>query len=283
VTADQLQKLGAGFASGIGALGLIVFTGGLIQYLRFEAAGLPATEAVANTPRTELIVVGAQALASFLLVGGVVVVAAYLLDDKGGALWTLVCAGVAAVVGLGYAVLGTRTGFASVLILVFVALALLAVLFGVTQRTGERFLWVGAAIFLSVAMFGTASQYRINHDNPQVHPVAVLRGLRDNGITGVFVALSDRRLYIEQIPQDLRFRKTHPPGLYVFPCKDVSALAIGPFENPGKDGAATARHAGQLLDQLVAARNIGAGQPPDTPPSKEGAATKTTADRASIC
>lgn len=53
--------------TGIGAIGFVIFFGGFIVWTRFDAAGLPANEAVAQVPRNELVVTGASFLVPALL------------------------------------------------------------------------------------------------------------------------------------------------------------------------------------------------------------------------
>lgn len=53
--------------TGIGVLGFVIFFGGFIAWTRFDAAGLPANEAVAQIPRNDLIVTGASFLVPALL------------------------------------------------------------------------------------------------------------------------------------------------------------------------------------------------------------------------
>lgn len=63
------RAFGAGFlpilsfiGTGIGLIGFVIFFGGFITWTRFDAAGLPADQAVARIPRTDLIVTGASFL-----------------------------------------------------------------------------------------------------------------------------------------------------------------------------------------------------------------------------
>jgi len=53
--------------TGIGAIGFVIFFGGFIVWTRFDAAGLPANEAVAQVPRNDLVVTGASFLVPALL------------------------------------------------------------------------------------------------------------------------------------------------------------------------------------------------------------------------
>lgn len=48
--------------TGIGAIGFVIFFGGFILWTRFDAAGLPANEAVAQVPRSDLVATGASFL-----------------------------------------------------------------------------------------------------------------------------------------------------------------------------------------------------------------------------
>ena len=50
-------------ATGVGVLGWIIFIGGAIVWIRAHQAGLPATEAVAVTPKPVLLTTGAEAAA----------------------------------------------------------------------------------------------------------------------------------------------------------------------------------------------------------------------------
>lgn len=59
----MLTAIGAG----IGALGFVMFFGGFILWTRFEAAGLPANEAVAKVPRSDLVATGASFLVPAIL------------------------------------------------------------------------------------------------------------------------------------------------------------------------------------------------------------------------
>lgn len=53
--------------TGIGVLGFVIFFGGFILWTRFEAAGLPGNEAVAQVPRSDLVATGASFLVPAIL------------------------------------------------------------------------------------------------------------------------------------------------------------------------------------------------------------------------
>jgi hypothetical protein len=69
----------------IGFVGFVALAGGVILWVRFQAAGLPASQAVGVTPRNELVSVGANYLIGFALVGLLAVLLIYLLDPRGRA------------------------------------------------------------------------------------------------------------------------------------------------------------------------------------------------------
>jgi F0F1-type ATP synthase membrane subunit b/b' len=64
---DLLAPVISAAGTGIGLVGFVVFFGGAILWIQFDAAGLPATEAVALVPKSVLLVTGAH-----FLVGAVV-------------------------------------------------------------------------------------------------------------------------------------------------------------------------------------------------------------------
>ena len=71
--------------SAIGFVGFVAIVGGAIEWIRFDAASLPATQAVLAVPRQELVVVGALALAVFVLAAVAAVLVVYLIDSDGNA------------------------------------------------------------------------------------------------------------------------------------------------------------------------------------------------------
>src|SRR4051794_15777198 len=65
--------------TGIGIIGFVIFFGGFVVWARFDGAGLPADEAVAQLPRNDLVVTGASFLIPAILAAmGAVAVALVL-------------------------------------------------------------------------------------------------------------------------------------------------------------------------------------------------------------
>jgi hypothetical protein len=71
--------------SAIGFAGFVAVIGSAIEWIRFDAAKLPATQAVLAVPRAELVFVGALALAAFVGGGALAVLIVYLIDNGGNA------------------------------------------------------------------------------------------------------------------------------------------------------------------------------------------------------
>ena len=126
-------------------------------------------------------------------------------------------------VGLVYALVGTEITAGGLLVLLIVAVGLVALDLGIAKRTGDRFVWFGCAVFVSVVAFASALALLRSFSAPEVQAVALLRGPTDRGLSGIYVARNDKRLYVGR------------PGeraLYVYPCQEVTALAVGPLRKP---------------------------------------------------
>jgi len=64
---DLLIPVLTAIGTGIGVIGFVMFFGGFILWTRFDAAGLPANEAVAQVPRADLVATGASFLVPAVL------------------------------------------------------------------------------------------------------------------------------------------------------------------------------------------------------------------------
>jgi ABC-type multidrug transport system fused ATPase/permease subunit len=71
--------------SAIGFVGFVAIVGGAVEWIRFDAANLPATQAVLAVPKQELVVIGALALGVFVLGAMLAVLVVYLIDSDGNA------------------------------------------------------------------------------------------------------------------------------------------------------------------------------------------------------
>ncbi|TMK98258.1 MAG: cytochrome d ubiquinol oxidase subunit II [Actinobacteria bacterium] len=84
--------------SAVGFVGFVAVVGAAIEWIRFHAAHLPATQAVLAVPRQELVTIGALALAVFVVGAVIAVLLVYLIDDRGEttvhAVWGIVLVGV---------------------------------------------------------------------------------------------------------------------------------------------------------------------------------------------
>ena len=94
---DEFKKaligVGTTAITAIGTIGFVAFTGAAIAWVRFYSAQLPADQAVAAMPRSELVAIGGAALVLFVLLGAVAVLFLYVVDpganDVEGVRWAL--------------------------------------------------------------------------------------------------------------------------------------------------------------------------------------------------
>jgi lysophospholipase L1-like esterase len=82
---DLVIKLAGVFGTAVVSVGFVVLVGAAIVWVRFWAARYPADQAVDAVGRDELLVIGAQALVLFAILGAVAVVGLWLLDGEGRA------------------------------------------------------------------------------------------------------------------------------------------------------------------------------------------------------
>lgn len=71
--------------SAIGFVGFVAIVGGAVEWIRFDAANLPATQGVLAVPKQELVVIGALALGLFVVGAVFAVLVVYLIDSDGNA------------------------------------------------------------------------------------------------------------------------------------------------------------------------------------------------------
>ncbi len=85
----RLSELGwqalPAIGSAIGFAGFVAVIGAAIEWIRFEAAHLPATQAVLAVPKQELVIVGALALSAFVIGAVLAVLLVYIIDSNGKA------------------------------------------------------------------------------------------------------------------------------------------------------------------------------------------------------
>ncbi len=143
---------------------------------------------------------------------------------------------------------------------------------GVARVTGNRFLWYGVSVFFSVAVFGAVSNAVRTNYEPEAQAVAVLlKSSPPRGITGLYVAETDKRLYLGRVcapppmKGDKRPQRKTGPLLWV-ERDDVLEASIGSLQSLRSAQA----QAAQLLTELEGGQSSvgGAGPvPPSTPPS----------------
>jgi hypothetical protein len=110
-------------------------------------------------------------------------------------------------------------------------LGAICLLIGDRQRKG--FTDYGLAVFVSVVVFGGATEAMKARYDPKVQPAAVIRAddPPGGGLCGIYVTENDKRLYLARIEPDADDKRlpVRDSGRIIFvPHDEVVALAIGP-------------------------------------------------------
>jgi hypothetical protein len=233
VLAQWAGRAGVAILSGLGLAGSMAVLGGAIAWTRFDAAGLPANQAVDAVPRHELIVIGAAALIPFALLGLVVVFGLFVLDPRGTVSpLTLAGLAVALIVAISY-VQGTALESGAVSLVICLSVGLVLAVISIAHMTGLRFAWFGAAVFAGVVVYGAVLSYLIQKDDARVQPMVVVRGKEVHGLMGIYVAATDDRIYLGRLRHTERGRAA---GIFVIPRTAQTTFAIGRSTRIGQVG-----------------------------------------------
>jgi hypothetical protein len=186
----------------VGALGgtatLVAAGGGAITWARFHQAGLPADQAVAATPNTELVTVGAVALAVYGVLGALAVLAAYRIDRRGTpGKHTQRSAAVLAVAAVASAIWlsepsTTQAVLGAIVTLAATAIVWFAVHLGLRRRTHAGQLPVAAGVALVVTLaIAAAALWKITGED-WVGIMAAVAGALAVSLLAVARATGDR-------------------------------------------------------------------------------------------
>jgi len=251
--AGILKVLGAA-AAGIGAVSAIVAVGAAVLWIRFDQAGIPATQAVSVQPKYEALVQGGEQTIVFLLIALVAVLLIFFADPGGVIRWVTIWAFLLLFAAAAAATLTTNLGPGAKVGLVLLAALLLVGSVVVGVRTGQRFWPLALAIFVSSLVFSSASALLIAKQQDFVQAVAVLRDENDRGLRGVYVAAGEKTIYIAQetaIPTDAGGGR----AMLDIP-REGAVYAVGPLESQEK----AEQRARFMLSQLK--KNRGKNPPP---------------------
>lgn len=270
---DWFLKTAGAVIGGLGIGGAMVVIGSAVLWIRFKEAGLPPIQAVSVQPNHEALVQGAQVTVVFVLIAVLVVVALYISDfrEEGEAKgtagsdeendpdpsvkrpimartkWLL---GVPPLLGIIWMVSFTDLGVLWVLALSVLAVALGLACLWVGISESKNFWALAAAVFVAVIVFAGAAGYAIVQEQKFVQAVAILRGENDAGLTGYYVAATDKKIYFaNSIGTDGRAAPERKPMQEVA-LNEAVTYSVGPLESAAD---ATAR-AQAMLRRLVADR-----------------------------
>ena len=251
-------------AAGITATGAIVAVGTAVTWIRFNEVGIPATQAISVQPKGEPLALGAQETIIFVAIALVAVLLVYFADPEGVIRWiTLVVLASLVVGAAGYIVLGTHLSSGSKVALIVLAVTLLAGCVAVGHRTDTHFWPLALAVFVASLIFSAATVILIVKQQKFVQGVVILRGATDAGITGVYVAATDKTIYFAQNVATDEDQKSRMALLEV--PREGATYAVGPLESRA-DAALRER---LMLEQLISNRERGGMAPEKAPKESE--------------
>jgi hypothetical protein len=259
---EWFLKTAATIIGGLGTAGAMVVIGSAVLWVRFKEAGIPAVQAVTVQPEHEALVQGAQTTIFFVLAALAVLALLYIVDfpkeedkpDPGAARpigkWTKCWLKVLPVAGLAWAIFCTDLGWLWVLGLLIVAVLLTAACLWIGHQASKNFWALAAVVFVSVIVFSGVAEYAIVQSQKYVQAVAILRGKEDTGLTGYYVAATEKEIYFaNSIGVEGAVKPEGKPLQKVALNEDVT-YSIGPLESQED---ATAR-APAMLRKLIADR-----------------------------
>jgi hypothetical protein len=244
-----INVLGA-IATGIGVTGAVVVVGGAIFWARFDAIGVPPTQAVTAIPRTELLAQGAQEMVLFVLAGLGATLFIALADSKG-----LITRGTVFVLGLlvsgaGAYAISTELSWGWVLGLIGLASAFagIAVLIGFTTK--QRLVPLLVSVFVGAFVFSATSAFLVVEKQRFAQAIAIQFGSAaevKDGITGIYVTATEKTIFFARSDAD----GGSDAGLYEVPRGEATTYAVGPLEPIVEDKEKPVQeHAKELLHSL---------------------------------
>jgi hypothetical protein len=225
-------------AAAAGFVVLIQLVGRAVMWARFDAIGLPATQAVSLQPLEVLLVNGAGALGIAIALGvaavGALAATDRILDPRvrlhGRAVVLIVLELI-----LVTAVVEQRASWGQRFVALGAGLVAGAVFWALAQREHLDFRRLVLAVFLLISAVGGVLAFVRNSGPPARFPMVTVF-LKDGSLTtGAYVALSSDDLYLAADS----FNRTYGQ-LTAIPRSDVTRFALSPpqeFEEAGRDSA----------------------------------------------
>ena len=207
----------------------MVVVGAAIFWARFEAIGVPATQAVATIPRTELLVLGGQEMIIFVLVALAATLLIALADPKGRITHGTLIVLVALVVGATIYAICAPLGWPWVLGLAALVLAFAMVSIAIGFSTEQRLLPLLVSVFVLTFVFSASCATLIVEMQKYAQAIAIRFGPNadgeDRGLSGIYVTVTDKTIFYARSDLD-----GPSVGLYEVPRAETTTYAIGPSE-----------------------------------------------------
>jgi hypothetical protein len=271
---EWFLKTAGAIVGAIGLAGSMVVVGSAVLWVRFKEAGIPALQAVSVQPEHEALVQGAETTIWFALAALAAVAVLYVVDsaeiaaDKDGkrvdskgqaakepaddhemgkGITVALCALAGA--GLLWAFLHTKLGVSSVVFLLVLAPALAYGCYWMARSDSKNFWALAGVVFVAVVVFSGVVTYLTVKEQKFAQAVAVLRGKEDTGLSGLYVAAEDEKLYLAT-PLGAGGGRSGDKAIQKVSMGEGSSYSVGPPEPV----AAAERSSEAMLRQLVANR-----------------------------
>ena len=270
-------RLVGGTAAGVGVLGFVTLVGGAVAEAQLSGAGLPASRAVADLPRADLLVIGARLLTPFVGVLVMAFLAVGWIESRGE--WRahvgarVGTAVVLSVVGLGLTWWAADAEAAQVWVWAVcgaAAAVALVVIWAIRRLSFATFVIAGGVVATLAAV---SSGYALAYAQPQVRPVAVLD--RDGRvIVGIYAAANSDEVAVGQVCTagagggPANRGDASVGAIVVVPRHDVVAMAIG--TNGSLPTAMLRERALLAAISPSAVLHLPVGGPPYQPPGVTG-------------
>jgi hypothetical protein len=255
-----------GAAASVGVLGFVTLVGGAVAEAQLSGAGLPATRALAELPRTDLLVVGARLLTPFAAILGLQLLIIRGSEDKTPRP-RLRMATVAALSGAGLILNMAEAHAERAPLLVWLVGVAVTILVITTLTYARDWSYARFVADVIAAILATVcGGYALTFAEPDVRPVAVvLKG--GHAVVGIYAAANSNDVVVGEVcttDTDARRGDVSTGSIVIVPRDSVTALAIG---TNGSLGAAINKEA-QLLSLISPAASAQSTKP--RPPRRVG-------------
>jgi hypothetical protein len=242
------MSLLVGAATAVGVVGFMTVVGGILTWIPFKYANLPADQSVAVKPRTELLAVGIARLIPLLLLAAAVLIALFVIEVTVHAgsrkkpindepirkhakrLDLVVASGLIVLCLLLPLVFIPFKGEYAVTALI--GIVGVAASYYILWRSGS-FGWFAVSVLTAATLYAAALSLARTSEAPKLQAVAMLTAESETGVRGILVAETSDRIYLARIAVDCSTSGSaqgdpESARILIVPREEVVAMNVGP-------------------------------------------------------